>query len=243
MSGGLILLVGASGYCEELAAQETKKKGPHHLYFGLEFLNVSLSSKIHDVKVEGSKFYWGTGLGYEYRKPWAFYAGIDTISTSTNGDYRAYQNDVRVSTGNNPSFFDNLDLRLGYTLFPSNVSISPFLGIGTYFIRTFARDQGFLEIIPYLSGGLRTIFPITNLFDLGMNCKLYRAGQSEKLYFDDTSVKHMKDIWGGEIGIPLIFYFSATRTWDFQIEPYYLRLDFAEKQNVYGTHLLFGCHF
>lgn len=50
-------------------------------------------------------------------------------------------------------------------------------------------------------------------------------------------------MWGGEIGVPLVWYFSKSKRWQAQLEPYFLSLNFTEVQNIYGARLLFGYCF
>jgi hypothetical protein len=55
--------------------------------------------------------------------------------------------------------------------------------------------------------------------------------------------KDHSNMWGGEIGLPLVWHVSSRQRWDIQLEPYFLKLNFSEIQNIYGTRLLFGYRF
>lgn len=50
-------------------------------------------------------------------------------------------------------------------------------------------------------------------------------------------------MWGGEVGVPFIWWMGAAKRWDAQLEPYFLTFQFSERQNLYGLRLLFGYHF
>ena len=65
----------------------------------------------------------------------------------------------------------------------------------------------------------------------------------QQFKFEDGKRTKHNNMWGGEIGVPLGWHIGTTKRWDIQLEPYFLKLDFSEVQNIYGTRLLFGYRF
>lgn len=222
------------------------KPHPHHFYFGPEFQCYQLNTHIKDVKVHGTRFFWGFRLGYEYLKPKAFYFGIDLATTSTETDFKASKDREHISWHKADRGFGNLELRLGYTFAPEKWMVTPFLGFGLYDV--FAIDhhdhQGFSEDFLYGTGGARAKYAFSSLFDLGLNLKVFRTFHAEQRFkYEGGKVKEHHNMWGGEIGTPLIWHIGSSNRWDVQLEPYFLKLDFSEVQNIYGTRLLFGYIF
>ena len=126
--------------------------------------------------------------------------------------------------------------------------LTPFLGIGGYAFGNNGHYFHFHESMVYYTGGIRSLFELSRLFSLGLNLKIFRTDDTEqkfKFLFMDHRTKRTEydNMWGGEIGIPLVWHVGSTRRWDVQLEPYFLKIGFSEVQNIYGTRLLFGYRF
>jgi hypothetical protein len=230
-------LFSSTAFCNE-----TLKESPHCLSFGPEVAGAFLHSHFKNTEIDGSKFYWGLGLAYEYVKPSAFYTGARLFSTSTNGDYSAYRQKNRIYSGGNTSFFGHFDFRFGYTFAYHNIQSSPFIEIGDYRINTLSA-HGFDDNLAYIAAGLRSRLAVSQQCELGITVKVHGGGQEKAIRFHKESKKHHDAAWGGEVSIPCLIYFSSAHVWHFQAEPYYLRLNFKQSPNICGTHLSLGMGF
>ncbi len=223
-----------------------ERENPNHFYFGPEFVGLSLNTHVQDIKVDGTRFFWGLGLGYEYLKPDAVYFGIDILAISSEVDFNASSHDHSLSWHEADKGFGNLEVRLGLTLAPMDWMVTPFLGTGIYDI--YALDhhnkEGFKEDLPYVTGGLNSRYAFNCTFELGLNLKVLRTFSAKQTfrYSAGTFTTH-NNTWGGEIGVPFDWHIGCSKKWDIQLEPYFLTLNFSGTQNVYGTRLLFGYRF
>jgi hypothetical protein len=101
----------------------------------------------------------------------------------------------------------------------------------------------------YYEGGVRCQHEITPSFTFGLNLKILRSTDVDKRYehsYGNGRIKRRvqgENMWGGEIGVPLIWHVGSAKRWDIQLEPYFFTLDFSGVQNMYGTRLLFGYRF
>jgi hypothetical protein len=216
----------------------------HQIYFGPEFLGVSVNAAIKTIHIEGHKNFAGLRLGYEYLKPRAFYAGIDLLSATSLHHYAASENEKFIYSSAQSMGFNNLDLRFGYAITPRDLLFAPFLGVGVYGLGTIAHNRGFHEGWAYLSAGLRSKFLINPIFNLGINLKLFKSFFAyEQFQNHITNVTIYSYPWGAEIGVPFVWSFNPKGTWTFQIEPYWIKLDFSETQNVLGSKFLIDVHF
>ncbi len=219
---------------------------PHRFYFGLEFLNLSLHNHIDNVQINGSRFFSGLRFGYEYLKPCAFYAGVDLLGAGCDADFKAHLDDEELSWQKADRGFGNIELRLGYTFFKcfcnNNLLMTPFLGLGMYNIYPIDHhnDQGYREDLPYFAGGLRLRYALCYAIDVGINAKIIQAfGSERKFKLVTNTVKSHHNFCSGEIGIPIIWHLGCTQRWDFQFEPYFLRIS----NNIFGLRTLFGYRF
>lgn len=216
---------------------------PHEIYFGADFLNLDLDLDIKDVHVKGQRDLLGVELGYEYLSPWAFYAGLDILSSGDSQSVRASQDGKQIHASNQGIVFSKIDLRFGYTTVVKQFYFTPFLGTGIFSIGSFAKNRGLHEGCLYLSGGLRSKFPLNTAFSIGVNLQAYKAASFQQFKNHDVSVKVYSYPWGGEVGIPLIWNFNPQGSWTFQLEPWFSRLPFSGRQSIVGSKFLIGSHF
>jgi hypothetical protein len=231
-------------------APPVERRDPHHVYFGPEFLCYQLNTHVKSIHVHGARFFSGFRVGYEYSKPKAFYAGVDLLGTSSRTDFKASHPGHSLSWHRADRGFGNMEARFGYTFAPSSWRIAPFLGLGLYDIYPIDHhnQKGFQESLPYFTGGFRSKYALNSTFDIGCNVKILRTvGAEQRFKFDGGKhTEHAKEhtnMWGAEIGVPLVWHVSSTKRWDVQLEPYFLKLNFSNTQNIYGTRLLFGYRF
>ena len=236
--------VGAAEQPEQNLSIE--KNNPNRFYFGPEFLCYDMNVHVKDIRVHGARFFWGVRLGYEYLKPSAFYAGIDLMGTGSGVDFKASKNGHGLSWHRADRGFGNLEARFGYTFSPTNWMITPFLGVGMY--NVYAIDhhnhQGFEENLPYATLGVRNAYAFTLRFSLGFDLKVFHTYAADQRFkFRGGEKKTHHNNWGGEFGVPFLWRIGASRRWDIELEPYFLKLASSETQNIYGTRLLFGYRF
>ncbi len=222
------------------------KKYPNHIYLGPEAFAFNLHTHVKDVKIGGLRYFLGARLRYEYLKPKAFYAGVDFLWSRGNKEFKPKSTHPGYYfRGNGAGIgFGNLELRMGYTFAPKNGMLTPFLGMGFYgFGNTNSND-----ILVYVAAGMRSLFELNRWFSLGLNLKAFSAPEAEWEFKYRNGghlvrLREYNNMWGGEIGVPFVWYLGSTRRWEIQLEPYFLKLDFSEVQNIYGTRLLFGYRF
>jgi len=237
---------GDEGHLSCLSSEETSC--PHHIYFGPELFLFDLNTHVKHIKVDGLKCFGGLRLRYEYLKPEAFYAGIDLFSAVSPKSFHAKSQRYHFHQNNGITGFGNFEFRLGYTFTCKNGIVSPFLGMGAYTFGNSGHHFHFRESMVYYTGGMRSLFELNCLFSLGMNWKVFRTDDTEqkfKYLFMGNKIKRTDhdNMWGGELGIPLVWHIGCTNRWEVQLEPYFLKFDFSEVQNIYGARLLFGCSF
>lgn len=225
-------------------SNETPQNQPHQIYFGPEVANVSVDTHIKNVHVHGSKSFWGLRLGYEFINPWSFYAGVDYLSMITSQHFQAKQEGKDIHSSSQDNVFGNLDLRFGYTTTLNKTVLIPFAGTGLYALGSAPRNRGFQEGWLYVSTGLRSTFPINAAFRIGLNVKLLKSILAYKEFRNhNVKVSSHSFPWGIEAGVPFIWNFNPRGTWKFQLEPYWIKLDFSEKQNIFGSKFLIKAKF
>lgn len=231
-------LVSTAGFSDETASCKA-----HQIYFGPEFLNISVHTKIKTIQVKGREHFSGVRFGYEYLKPWACYAGVDLLSSRTSHQFSASDEQQPLQSNDHGTGFGNLDFRFGYTVASKHVFVTPFLGIGSFALGMI-HDNGLHEVWAYASIGIRCKFLINSVFSLGLNVKGFKSFFSyEQFKNHEINETIYPTPWGGEIGIPCMWNFNPKGTWTFQLEPYWLRLNFSESQEVFGSKFLIGTHF
>jgi hypothetical protein len=232
-------------YSGKLLSVEERK--PNHLYIGPELFGNQLHVHVKDSRVRGTEFFSGLRIGYEYLTPESVYAGIDFQGTCSRRDFKAHSR-----RGNSLDWhkadreFRNLELRVGYTFSRSRWLVTPYLGVGYYILDAVDHHnhQGFKESLPYAAAGARAKYAFNSSYDLGLNAKLLHTVDSEERFRSEEGVFITnKNMWGAEVGVPFVWHFGKARRWDVKAEPYYLRLQFSEIQNIFGARALLGYRF
>ena len=233
-------LVSHGVFADEPAYTQTYSQTPNRIYIGPELFWYSMSVPIQGVEVKDGIFFGGIKLGYEYLKPWACYANLEILSAASGNHFSADRDDQKLP--NYPKTgFGSFDIRLGYTLAPSQVLVTPYLGFGGYAVVS-GHHKGFQEVIEYLSGGLKSMWSLNQWCGLGVNAKIFKSVYTEQKYrYDDVSVKEIDRKWGGEVGLPVVLH--PAKHCDLQFEPYFLDLAFGQKQLIFGSRFLVGVRF
>ena len=236
-------------YSNENAVEQTNlftlsKRCPNNIYFGPEAFAFDLKTHFKGVKVQGTKFFIGLKLGYEYLKPKSFYFGTDLLFAVGNKSFhKSYKGD-ELPRSNAFTAFSSLEFRFGRTFASANKLVTPFLGFGGYGFMDGTSDNYYNEDTGYFTGGVKYKQQITSSFNVGLNAKvLVSFDTDDKFRYRDLKRYNSHGRWGGEIGVPLTWYPGSAKRWNIQLEPYFLSLDFSEVQNIYGTRLLFDYRF
>lgn len=244
-----------SGLSAEAPAPEPLPSA-HQFCFGLETLeNRALQKVFHDGS---KKSFWDedrpagsyirkyranmTGLrfGYDYISPDTVYVGAHVLFAggySTVSDDNVFAKLFKgightIAPWDPNSYFGNAEGRIGYTfktfISPRNTFI-PFVGGGEYFLNLDHHRQN----QTYIAMGLRSNFSFTQSMDVGAQFKV--------IYL-------WNDNWGYEASLPLTWKWGKAQQWNFQLEPYILRLNTRLTTDLicsemWGARLLFGYHF
>ncbi len=236
------LLSGSHSHANRSYAHSVRTLVPHRFYFGPEVIWMHQDTHVDDIHVFGNRWLGGLRLGYEYLAPHAFYAGIDLVSC-VGSNFDSKQNGDEVLPHKGRVGFEDLEVRFGYTLASKNFMLTPFLGAGSYNLGRIYYD-GYDMTMLYAAGGIRAKYDVTPSLNIGLNAKAF-FGSAAK-YFRFLNSDQLKDSyvsWGGEIGVPLDWSLGVSRSWDLEVEPYFLKLSLKEKQYGIGSRVLFGYHF
>jgi len=217
------------------------KEQPHNLFFGPEFLYTHFRFEQGFLNESFDGFYDGLRVRYEYLKPRMFYFGTDLFASYGIEYLKIFNDDnIMLMQGKETSGFGNIDVRVGYP-FINKATLVPFLGLGEYF--TFKIGSGHVIHIDYfyISGGYRFSYKISSKFRIGQDSKFFRVIDG-KLRDNFSTMRYNKTgFWGCEFSLPLIWFFA--KSWSFQFEPYFLKLNLSSTENIFGGKLLFGYHF
>ncbi len=236
----------ASCICMADAARTlSTDNGPHHMYFGPEFLCYQLNKHVGSIHVHGARFFWGFKYGYEYWKSNMVYAGIDLVATRNNVDFQASRNKP-MSWHRADRGFGNIEVRLGYAAVLDEWRLTPFFAAGYFGVYELDHhnSQGFRESLPYGAAGLRSQYVTDGYWNLGLYWKILRTYASEQRfkYQKGMAVDH-ENFWGAEVGVPFTWYIGHKKRWNMELEPYFLTFGFPGTQNIYGLHWTFAYNF
>ncbi len=224
--------------------EKPKSTDQHHrVYLGPDifwdhFHEKSFSKEeTSDTKI--NSLYGGLKIGYDYLKPETFYFGTDglvAIGRSSTSKSHSDTNSTSTVNGKSKSspLFANVEQRYGYTFqspISSKSTITPFIGIGWYYIRP-QFDNNFHTNWFYGAAGLRVNQQFSDNFDVGFNIKAMHAFAG-----------NIKNFWGYEAALPLTWHVGTSKKWDIQFQPYLLKLDADSRGQILGARLLAGYSF
>jgi|GEM_PF-5026665 hypothetical protein len=217
-----------------------------HLYFGPDLFWVNQSPHIKGIHFKGHSMYYGLRLGYENFEPKAMYRGIDatyafgrTRTDVTHEGEKLYKHTVSTS-------FANVEGRLGYNFYSTpHLYFSPFLGLGGYHTRPYHHLR-YTEDWLYAALGFKMNYVFGPIFTAGLNFKgmkiLYIDQHIHKGDFSGSH-RNSSNAVGYGLELPLKWRFARASKWDFQFEPYYLKLNTQDNTNIAGARLLFCLNF
>lgn len=214
---------------------------PHHVAFNPEIFFAHFNIEDDCYHVKDTRFFAGARLRYEYLKRESFYFGAELLGAFTNQEF-----DLSIKTPYGKFELEGAhkiltylsgEGRFGYTFAPCNYLVTPFLGIGGYDLEHLTREhRGFEQVAGYIAAGVRTMYLWSDNFNLGLNLKVFGT-------FTAKELKERNNMWGGEISLPWVWFVDCANRFNVQLEPYFLRLDFSEIENIYGLKLVFEYRF
>jgi hypothetical protein len=195
--------------------------------------------------VKDDHSFLGLRLGYEYSRPNCFYGAFDFLSSVAESQYKASIDGKEISLAHDDTWLGDLELRFGYPFLLRNSVIIPFFGVGAIVVEPYKKQHEGLKVgLPMYIGGIRSKYALSPCLDIGMNIKILRINNGEIRYkYRDVKESESIDKWGGEISLPFTWSLGCRRKWIVNFEPFYLRLTFAEKQELYGFKCLLGYRF
>lgn len=219
---------------------------PNHIFLTAEVLQFDLSTKIKSVKTQGNKTFYGVRIGYERLKPRGFYGAFEYLGAFASGAFKSSQNNVHIALRDqDDAFFGDLELRGGYTFSPANWLITPIIGMNVYATAPQEKNHdGYQEFFTCWAFGFRTKYELSSCLDSGLNLKLLRTVHGERKFKSkDIYHKEYRNCLGVEVGLPLTWIPGCSQRWEFQVEPYFIKLDFSRKTDVFGGRMRFGFLF
>lgn len=232
---------------QDVLDKPTKQKS-NYIYIGPETFVFNLNTHVKDVRIKGNPVFIGLRARYEYLKANTVYAGIDLLSSISPGSLQADQCFFHFPKNYSATGCGNFELRLGYTTNTQKSGlVSPFLGFGAYSFANCGNYFHFQETMLYYAFGMRSQFNINQNFSIGLNWKILHTFDTEREFAykacNFITLKDHSNMWGGEFGLPMTWQIGTRKRWNVQLEPYFLKLDFSETQNIYGARALFGYRF
>lgn len=222
------LLLGTSHSLK--ASEAMTLKGPHILSAGPEASVIRFYAPALDGYIWSNGLFVGFNLGYEHLRPQALYLGLDI------GVSRSAQAGVIGSL-----WFQGSEVRLGYTFASKSCLLSPWIGAGGYLLSPTLRSKsGFREEFPYCAGGLRLRLAHTIKSSVGLNLKAFRtfAANTSYRFSDHSMIRARHDSWGGQVSLPVLLRLGSSGALGFQLEPYFLQLDWSEERSFFGLKFL-----
>lgn len=230
----------SSYVCAEAGYTQTFAQMPHQIEICSDLFWYSINVPIQDVKVKDCIFFGGIKLGYEYIKPWAWYADLEVTSAASGNHFDASQHGASLPHAKTQGF-GSLEIRWGYTLAPQNQLWIPYISFGGFGISS-RQHHRYEEIIEYLALGFRSMWSLNPYYGIGFNAKVYKSVYSEQKYrLHHMSVKNHHRYWGGELALPVMVH--PIRHLDLGLEPYFLDLTFGQTQFLFGLRLSLNGRF
>ncbi len=230
------IFIAASLLTSLVYAEEANAPAPndHRFFIGPDIFwdHTDAKAEIKGIKYKykANSAMFGLRAGYDYLKPnWAYFG----VYAMTSAGHQSSREDVEApifppshAKESGYRMLSNVEGRIGYN-FKSplfvRTTITPFIGGGGFFNKLHDKesfDWGYATL------GLRLNFGFTEDLDVGANLKVMNA---------------FNDVWGFEGALPLTW--KICNRWDFQLEPYYLRLDSKWPSQILGSRFLFGYRF
>lgn len=200
-------------------------------------------------------YYAGLRVGYDYLQPDALYAGTEGVVAWGRDDIHQKSSLSRLSASECPTcerksehshqtrLWTCFEQRLGYnsqsTVFPEFIA-TPYLGIGWHYEGT-SSDHAYWY---YGAAGLNTMQRFYERFLIGIALKLmYGFDIHDKSFVSITTTQGKKTFWGFETALPLRWLVGTSGQWDFEFEPYLLKLNLNSPQTIVGARLMAGYSF
>lgn len=209
-----------------------------------------------DWSIIANAYFLGMRLTYDYIKPKALYLGSDAmvaIGKCRLTNKFVDEDGVYKEHNNGSPLYANIEQRVGYTSqtkFSEKTTISRFAGMGWYCERSDYNSSAYASNWFYAAAGARMNHQFSDSCNLGLNLKAMYSFLGTYRYMAEGWKSKMKahkvslaNMWGYEIGVPLRWQIGAKRRWDFEFQPYFLKLDIQNNVWIAGARLLANYHF
>ena len=185
-------------------------------------------------------FFIGGTLNYQYQKPNFLYFNIDFSLSGSETNSSSSLNGIEYMSAS-ATLLVNAEGDFGYTFSLNKSLMTPFIGIGDYFL----GDSLFYQNEPYILIGGLFHHSWSSIFESGFLIKLLYSWRLFQFYVsnDVLSAGRIQTAWGTEVALPLYWHIADSGGWDVKLEPYFLKLSFSDTQNIYGTRLSLGINF
>jgi hypothetical protein len=223
---------------------DLKFQSPHRVYLGINFSGLNLDFPIGNLRYKGEAFSSGIDLGYEYKKPESLYLGCHiNTSLSDNGFRITHQRNALKPKCKDPSFV-GIAVQAGYNILIDSWLITPYTGLGGWFIETDPNHHGVRETLCYFAYGVKGAYAFVSGYEAGWDLQFFRTYHGRKEFKnEDLDTCIYFETPGAYLGLPLKAYLGSCWQWDIQCEPYILAFSLKQHQLAYGIRLSTGYHF
>jgi hypothetical protein len=217
------------------------------LYIGPDVFWADESPTLKHAHVRDESVYYGLRIGYDYYQPNTCYAGFDGLYAFGRMHLHAKNRHGERYSHMASAGFANAEGRVGYNFFSQEAFyFSPYVGIGGYYVRPYHVD--FTQNWLYAALGVKANYVVGPVFTFGVNVKGMSA-----FYLSQKFRKHnivgsehtARDNLGYEIALPFSWKIGTPgdRSWNVDLQPYYLKLNTKTAANVAGLRMTFGYLF
>lgn len=233
---------------------ESVLQNPHRIYVGPDVFvahdKIKFSTNGEKVDIRSNTVFGGLRVGYDFLKPKAFYFGTDgllamgrTFVTNDSMIWRGwYHYRIRQKIRSSP-LWANIEQKFGYA-FQSTVAakstLTPFIGLGWYYIKPQYDDDLSSSNWFYGSAGLKANQQFSDNFDVGFNLKAMYAftGRKKAVIWSRQIKEDIKNQWGYEVGLPFTWHLGSSKKWAIQFQPYLIKIDINSTGQILGARLL-----
>ena len=207
--------------------------------------------------VNGSKEDKGVCCGVraelEYAKTNVFYAGLFGVyapgATTTTHTLPSLEGEPSA-TMKVAAYLWQAEARMGkHFSVAKKSSIVPYLAGGIYnvdssithgisYTDTEAKYSSQMRWM-YIATGVSGSYSVNDTLDLALGAKLMRhlSSKNKLVQGDQEATIELDSKWGFEVNLPVKIRAGKTSIWNFQVEPFFLKIDTAKAVNVYGARM------
>lgn len=222
-----------------------------NINLGPTFFTFKGKEKSDATTSEQKGLYCGVRAEVEYTVPDSTYAGF--IGVYAPGAQTAYHTFTDLQTDSSmkaSSYLWQVEGRFGrHIQLAKNTSFVPFLAVGMYHVDSTIKVKTPLSDTTdaseqvmewgYIALGGSGSYPVSDILDVGFGVKLLRHVycSCENTLNGDTTDMKPDAKWGYEIMLPLKMRAGKDSPWNFQAEPFFLKIDTDKAVNVMGARI------